>query len=310
MDLTLAMQANGLDHGLDQAISQSIDPMNAVDYTVGISFEMSIGDRGPKAALDRHENQRRQAITNLVSVAKQVVLNVKQELREVYSSYEEIAYRDRVREAASREFQGILDLENIRPRTPEFLQLKLDSQARLAQAEQQLTQTIVNYNLAVMRLEQAKGTLLEFDRISLDKAPKAPEMPHGHSAGTGRHRPFQAARPLNGRSPVVRSQDLGNLAWPNALSPSPAHTTPPTNFQPGSSSFATHRMDRASSYSTTASTGITPRDISNTAKPPGRRRSASCARRRASGRWTGWAAFNATCIMRFIRQKRDTSPRP
>jgi len=33
----------------------------------------------------------------------------------------------------------------------------------------------VNYNLAIMRLEQAKGTLLEFDRISLDHAPRPPE---------------------------------------------------------------------------------------------------------------------------------------
>jgi hypothetical protein len=34
-----------------------------------------------------------------------------------------------------------------------------------------LIQAMVNYNLAIMRLEQAKGTLLEFDRISLDRAP-------------------------------------------------------------------------------------------------------------------------------------------
>jgi len=74
------------------------------------------------------------------------------------SNYESIAIRDRVRQAAAKEFEGIIDIEEIRPRTPEFLQLKLDSQARLATAEQDLTQTVINYNLAVMRLEQAIGS--------------------------------------------------------------------------------------------------------------------------------------------------------
>ena len=80
-----------------------------------------------------------------------------------------------MRLSAADELEGIVDLEDIRARSPEFLQLILDSQARLAQAEQGLTQAIVNYNLAIMRLEQAKGTLLEFNRISLDRPPVTKE---------------------------------------------------------------------------------------------------------------------------------------
>ena len=34
---------------------------------------------------------------------------------------------------------------------------------------------LVSYNLAIMRLELAKGTLLEFDRISLDRPPPVKE---------------------------------------------------------------------------------------------------------------------------------------
>ena len=92
------------------------------------------------------------------------------------ASFEEIQIRERVRLSAADELEGIVDLEDIRARSPEFLQLILDSQARLAQAEQNLTQAIVNYNLAIMRLEQAKGTLLEFNRISLDRPPVTKEM--------------------------------------------------------------------------------------------------------------------------------------
>ena len=107
----------------------------------------------------------------LVKAAQQVVLDVKLQLRDMLSSYQEIQARERARVSAAQELQAITQKEQIVALTPEFLQLKLDSQSRLAQAEQNLIQAMVNYNLAIMRLEQAKGTLLEFDRISLSPAP-------------------------------------------------------------------------------------------------------------------------------------------
>jgi hypothetical protein len=102
-------------------------------------------------------------------------LDVRTQMREVQSTFAQLEVRDLQRQAAADEFEGIIEIEDIRSRTPEFLQLKLDSQARLATAEQQLIQSLVNYNLAIMRLEQSKGTLLEFDRISLDRPPPEPE---------------------------------------------------------------------------------------------------------------------------------------
>ena len=77
--------------------------------------------------------------------------------------------------STTAEVNGILQSEEIKAHTPEFLAVELDAQARLATAEQALVQSLVNYNLAIMRLEKAKGTLLEYDRISLDKAPRQPE---------------------------------------------------------------------------------------------------------------------------------------
>jgi outer membrane protein len=171
LDLTLALQTNGYDRGFDQAYGSTFD--HNIDETAALKFEMPLGNRAAQSAVDRRENERRQAITNMVQAAQQVVLDVKTQLREVYSNFDVIDYRDRVRKAAAEQFQGIIDLENIRPRTPEFLQLKLDSQANLAQSELQLTKVIIDYNLAIMRLERAKGTLLEYDRVSLDKAPPA-----------------------------------------------------------------------------------------------------------------------------------------
>jgi outer membrane protein len=171
VNLTLALQSNGMDGGMASAYGKSVDPAGFIDTTVGISFEFPLGNRGAEAALARRLNERRQLIDNMELNAQKVAQDIKAQLREVFKNFDVIEYRERVRIAAADEFQGIVDLENIRTRSPEFLQLKLDSQARLASAEQQLTQTLINYNIAIMKLEQAKGTLLEYDRISLDKAP-------------------------------------------------------------------------------------------------------------------------------------------
>ena len=50
--------------------------------------------------------------------------------------------------------------------------MKLDSQQRLANAELLEVQALVNYNLALMKLETAKGTLLEYNRIAIDRPPE------------------------------------------------------------------------------------------------------------------------------------------
>ena len=114
---------------------------------------------------------RNELMTQTVLDAQNIVADVKNQLRELLGRYQELQSRERARISAAAELKAITDKEKIVALTPEFLQLKLNAQASLAQSEQTLIQSIVNYNLAMMRLERAKGTLLEFDRISLDRAP-------------------------------------------------------------------------------------------------------------------------------------------
>ena len=110
-------------------------------------------------------------MTQTVADAQKIVTEVRKQLRELMGSFTELSQREASRILAAQELQAITRKEEIVALTPEFLQLKLDSQARLAAAEQSLIGAIVNYNLALVRLEVAKGTLLEFDRVSLDRAP-------------------------------------------------------------------------------------------------------------------------------------------
>jgi hypothetical protein len=54
--------------------------------------------------------------------------------------------------------------------TPEFLQLKFQTQNALALAQQSAAAALVNYNVSLARLWQAMGTGLEMNRIEIETA--------------------------------------------------------------------------------------------------------------------------------------------
>jgi outer membrane protein TolC len=171
LDLTASVQTTGIGGDLDAAFGSTVTPGQYIDYNAGIKLEIPIGNRNAEAEVRQRKLERNQLLTQTVKDAQDIVADVKKQLRELLGRYQEIQSRERSRISAAKELKALTDKEKIVALTPEFLQLKLDAQASLAQAEQTLIQAIINYNLAIERLERAKGTLLEFDRISLDRAP-------------------------------------------------------------------------------------------------------------------------------------------
>jgi outer membrane protein TolC len=59
---------------------------------------------------------------------------------------------------------------------PSFIETKLDAQLRLSTAQQQEITALTNYNLALAKLERAKGTLLRYDNVTLEEEPR-PTVP-------------------------------------------------------------------------------------------------------------------------------------
>jgi hypothetical protein len=55
--------------------------------------------------------------------------------------------------------------------TPEFVQLRLQLADQLAQQSEAENQAIANYNIALERLERAKGTLLRYNNVLLQEEP-------------------------------------------------------------------------------------------------------------------------------------------
>jgi hypothetical protein len=91
-------------------------------------------------------------------------------LREVETSYNEIVERRNASYLAADSLRAIQQRREAQEAlTPEFVQLELDSQQTLANARAEEEQAIRSYNVAISRLERAKGTLLRYNNVVMQE---------------------------------------------------------------------------------------------------------------------------------------------
>ena len=169
----LNLQETGSIQGVDpQYIDALAGQPTFEDYgfNVALQFEIPIGNRGARAIYQRAMLQRMQAIEQYRSLIAQVELEVKQAWREVDTTWNEIAANRQARFAAADALAAIeRRARGGEPLVPTFVQLTLDRQEALAQAERAEAQAISAYNIAIARLELAKGTLLRYNNILIEE---------------------------------------------------------------------------------------------------------------------------------------------
>jgi outer membrane protein TolC len=140
-------------------------------YGAGFQFEVPLGNREARAIFRRSVLQRQQAIDQYRALTQQVALDVKQALNAVYASWDLMIATRKAVFAAADALRAIQQREESERLTPEFVQLKLDQQQRLAESERSAAEAVANYNIAIARLERAKGTLLRYNNIMLEEDP-------------------------------------------------------------------------------------------------------------------------------------------
>lgn len=137
-----------------------------VDYLVGMFFEQQIGNRAPEAELRRRRLERMQASISYQNTVQQVVLEVKNALDNMATNYKLIEQTRTSRYAASEVLRALLvEKETIRGYTVERLDLELNRQESLANAEREEVAALIDYNVALAELASATGTALERNRI-------------------------------------------------------------------------------------------------------------------------------------------------
>ncbi len=170
---SLTLNAQAQYFGLSQGLGNSYDEVGSrefINYLVGAQFEMPIGNREREAAYRQAQLRRRSSVVQYRKAVREVVLSVKQALRQVRTAHRLIGVTRAQRRAAAENLRAIrVRKETGEALTPEFLlDLELTTQRRLARAERRELRALINYNSAVAQLLQAQGRLLEHNRIDFE----------------------------------------------------------------------------------------------------------------------------------------------
>jgi outer membrane protein TolC len=158
----------GVGEGLGEAL-RSQGNTDFINYAIGLSFEIPLGNRSADAIWQRTLLQRQQAIAQYQAIVEGVSLEVLRACRELQTSWEElVAAGDAVR-AAGKSLQAIEAREPGEALTFSWIQLKLDRQGALAEARRTEINARVSYNVAISALERAKGTILRYNHVVLQE---------------------------------------------------------------------------------------------------------------------------------------------
>jgi len=166
LDLVFSSELQGFAKDYEDA-RRGLYDVDYDSYTIGLSFEYPLGNRGREAELRRRELQHAKAISRLNNTSDRVAVQVKMRIRKVETAYQEVQAQAKAVKAAQSQLQALEDAQLIRGQlSPEFLLVKLQAQADLARAEQSRILAIANYNTALAELAEAKGTVLELNQVA------------------------------------------------------------------------------------------------------------------------------------------------
>ena len=164
---TLSLQ--GLDDDFQSTVGEQTSGKH-FNYALGLQLEIPIGNREARAIYQRALLQRQQAIVSYQNLIDQIALDVKQAAREVNTTWDEMIATRKATFAQADALTAIQQREDGgEALTPTFVQLKLDTQERLAQAATAEVEAVSRYNTAISALEQSKGTLLRYNNIVMEE---------------------------------------------------------------------------------------------------------------------------------------------
>ncbi len=161
----------------------------APSYSVGLQYEIPVGNRAAQARLQRRRLEVRQLESQFRATSETVKLEVEVAVREVHTAHEEMLAKGQSAQATTEELDYIKTRwENLTGQDGDA-SLVLDNllrvQERVASAEYELLNAQMTYNLSLMNLKRASGTLLQSESISEQRFVEdgLPRITHEKSAG-------------------------------------------------------------------------------------------------------------------------------
>jgi outer membrane protein TolC len=164
-----SLSVQGIDDSYGDALDDQADLGN-FGWAVGLQFEIPIGNRAARATYRRALLQQNQAIDQYRQLVNTIAEEVSTAARDVQTTWDEMVASNRAKRAAADALLAVQQREDAgEVLSPTFVQLKLDQQSELAIAAGAEAQAISSYQIALARLEQAKGTLLRYNNVIMEE---------------------------------------------------------------------------------------------------------------------------------------------
>jgi outer membrane protein TolC len=133
-------------------------------YTVGLEFEVPVGNRAARARLEQRQWELKRSISAFRVTVETAMTEVEIASREVDTAYREMLGRYQAMLAAENEVSYLQDRFEVLPIVEDssilLLEDLLGGYERLADEESALVVAQTNYALSIIQLRQATGTLL------------------------------------------------------------------------------------------------------------------------------------------------------
>jgi outer membrane protein TolC len=141
----------------------------------GLIFEYPLGNNTAEARLRRRELEMRQQFSQMSTTLDTILLEVRISVREVNTGWRDLEARSAAARAAREEVAHMIarkDIEAMRAPASSYLRDLVDAQDRQAETERALTQALAVYQVSLLNLQRAQGTLLEFSSIHTVRSEK------------------------------------------------------------------------------------------------------------------------------------------
>ena len=175
LNLVTQVYANGLRGNSDfsQAFGDQFTD-GRPSYSLGLNYEVPVGNRLAKARLCRRQIELRQLERQYAQALQAIQVEVDIAVREMLTSQAEVKARRLALKAAEAEATTIearwRNLIGGSGTSSLNLESLLDAQERVTQAEGEYVTSLLTLNLASINLRKANGTLLQSENVAINKA--------------------------------------------------------------------------------------------------------------------------------------------
>ena len=202
-------------------------------YSLGIQYELPIGNRLAKARLCRRQHEVARLQDEYARAIEAVQTEVDIAVRELKTAYLEIPAKHRALQAAEAEANTIeqrwLRLIDGSGTSSLNLESLLRAQERVTEAEREYVNSVLTYNLAMINLKRSNGTLLQSEDVAINKNLegncKSIDLDKGQPISNRSHEQLSESPPV--ATPVIENQIQ---MMPPAPAPPPPSASGPLDY--------------------------------------------------------------------------------